>query len=133
MEIQTNTLSPENKFLVVEDDPSIRAMLRRLFTFMQHTNVTFCGDGREALKEYKSEEIDLILLDLGIPGINGLEVIKEVRANNCEQKIIVCSGYDQLIRQLPNDIHSVVKKPFNLIEMIDAINGTLGKEAITGG
>ena len=60
-----NSYSDEISILVVEDDPSIRAMLRRLFSNMENTTVTFCGDGEEALREYQSGSIELIIIDLG--------------------------------------------------------------------
>jgi DNA-binding response OmpR family regulator len=66
------------KILVVDDDPKIRSSLRRTLAFDGYT-VREAGDGREALTAMLDELPDLVLLDLMLPGTDGLEVCRRFR------------------------------------------------------
>lgn len=69
--------SGKKKILVVEDDPDIRIMVS--FILRDHYEVVLCEDGRCGIEKALQEKPDLILLDIYMPGISGLEVCKVVR------------------------------------------------------
>ncbi|MBH0178784.1 MAG: sigma-54-dependent Fis family transcriptional regulator [Nitrospira sp.] len=66
------------KILVVDDDPDIRLSLQNRISFMGHDPVT-ATDGKEALRLIQEEEPDLVLLDLELPLLSGLDVLRHVR------------------------------------------------------
>ena len=67
--------------LFVEDDRSIREVTQ-LELEQAGFRVTACGDGREALELFAGERFDLVLLDVTLPGVDGLEVCREIRRSH---------------------------------------------------
>lgn len=67
-----------SKILIIEDDPYVRRMYKRLFAFQNH-QVDMAENGEEGLKKAKSSQPSLILLDVVMPGMNGLEVLKKLK------------------------------------------------------
>jgi len=68
------------KIMTVDDSPSVRQMVA--FTLQQSGyDVVEAGDGKEALEKLNGETVDLILTDLNMPNMNGIELIRQVRQN----------------------------------------------------
>jgi two-component system response regulator CpxR len=67
------------KALIVDDDPTINAMIADILT-LDRFEVTRVHDGDEALGALRSDRYDVVLLDVMLPGQNGLEILKEIRA-----------------------------------------------------
>lgn len=68
------------KLLLIEDDPAIQMMFSQLFQFKKMACST-ASDGTEGLKKAQSGLFDLILLDIMMPGMSGLEVLKKIKAD----------------------------------------------------
>ena len=85
----------EKKIIVVDDDESIR----KTFFLILHENyrVYLAKDSKEALKRFKNAKIDLIIADLKLPGLNGLEMINEFRKSGYRGDAILISAYSDLI------------------------------------
>jgi two-component system KDP operon response regulator KdpE len=109
----------EGRVLVVDDDPQI---LRAVRTSLQgHSyEVLTAGNGETALDLLPDSDVDLIVLDLGLPGIGGQEVIKRVRAWS-EVPIIVLSvkdGQHDKVEAFDAGADDYVTKPFGMPELI---------------
>jgi len=70
----------KKKILIVEDDLDIRIMME--YILREDYDLVLCGDGRSGIDKAVEERPDLILLDIYMPGISGLEVCKAVRDNS---------------------------------------------------
>ena len=81
--------------LYVEDDRAVREQFFELLTLI-FDDITVCFDGEEAWQHYQGREYDLVITDIEMPRMNGLELIKEIRKNNAKQKIIITSAYDSV-------------------------------------
>ena len=68
------------KILVVDDDPVDREMARRCLEELDGLEVVFCNDGREAIEAMPGVEPDVVLTDLRMPGVNGLELVERLVA-----------------------------------------------------
>ncbi len=79
--------------LVVDDERSIRRLLR-LYLDEAGFTVTEAADGNEALGKMRSSGIDLVLLDLMIPGVEGLEVARRMRADHPSVPVIILTARD---------------------------------------
>jgi len=84
------------KILIVDDDADIRLSLQNRISFMGHDAVT-AMDGKEALRAIQEEEPDLVLLDLELPHLSGLDILRQVRApftknNSLDEEAIPTSG-----------------------------------------
>ncbi len=117
--------------LLAEDDTQIRKLLVDLLTNEGYT-VYEAEDGEEAIQLYdeNSEGIDLLLLDLGLPKLTGVEVFKKVRAQKPNIKIIAMSGWGQreTIDELYDDgINKFIQKPYKPFQIIEAVQEILNE------
>ena len=80
------------RILVIDDEEIVRDMLRNL---LQHADyeVTEAPDGDEGVRLYQAERPDLLITDVFMPGRNGLEVIKELREEDPDAKIIAIAAH----------------------------------------
>jgi DNA-binding NtrC family response regulator len=88
------------RVLVVDDDRSIRRTLEK-FLQSEGYEVIAVGDGKEALEQIQSSSSDLVLLDLGLPGMDGLEVLAAAQQAGCTAPILVVTARE--------DMHSTVR------------------------
>ncbi len=82
--------------LLIDDEASVRNVVRRMLERMGFT-VIAAGDGPDALSLYRihRHDIDLVLTDLSMPGMNGVEVFAELRRAGCEAPVALSSGYGE--------------------------------------
>lgn len=83
------------RLLIVEDEKQICDMVAKSL-YDAGYEVDTCYDGEEALECILSEEYDLIVLDLNLPGMDGMEILKELRQKNEETKVIILSARGQI-------------------------------------
>jgi two-component system, NarL family, invasion response regulator UvrY len=85
------------KILIVDDHPIVRAGLRRLLAGDSRHELREAADGKEALGIAKENRPDLVILDLNLPGVGGLELIKRLRIDDPDTRILVLSMHDDAI------------------------------------
>lgn len=85
----------ELRVLLVEDEPRLREMLARSLRDMGFISLQ-ARTGEEALRLLEHETVDVLILDLNLPGINGLEVLGEARARHLTAPAIILTGYGDL-------------------------------------
>ena len=111
------------KVLIVEDDKNIREALRYNL-IAENYSVTYEEDGINALETILSEEFDVILLDIMLPGINGLDICKRVRFENINTPIIILTAKETEIDKvlgLELGADDYVSKPFSMPELLARI------------
>jgi DNA-binding response OmpR family regulator len=112
--------------LVAEDDHSYRAALRHYFERSGY-NVTEAADGPSSLRAAFQHPADLIILDLGLPGVDGNSVIAKLRRHS-GVPVIACSGRtseDDRIRTLNLGADDFVMKPFSFAELEARVRAVL--------
>jgi two-component system, NarL family, invasion response regulator UvrY len=82
------------KILIVDDHPIVRAGLRRLLTAEAGFEVRDAASGREALSVFSEQQPTLVILDLNLPGIGGLEVLARLKAVSPNARVLVLSMHD---------------------------------------
>lgn len=113
--------------LVVEDEPPIRRFLRTALS-VQGYEVREAADGNQALDECRRRPPDLLILDLGLPVLDGLEVIRRLRDNGASLPIIVLSSrMDEAgkVEALDLGADDYVTKPFGVDELLARIRTAL--------
>lgn len=111
------------RILVVDDEPAIQRFLRVGLTAQGYV-VTEVSDGRAALDAARRGATDLVVLDLGLPDIDGLEVIRQLRAAGSDLPIIVLSSRDNegaKVEALDLGADDFVTKPFGIGELLARI------------
>ena len=112
--------------LVVDDDPQIRDVVRFAFE-KTGMNISIAQDGKEALRQFDRNVHDLVVLDIGMPEMDGLEVCRRIR-KTAETPILFLSARDEEIdRILGLEIggDDYVTKPFSPRELIARVNAIL--------
>src|SRR4051812_39293168 len=120
----------KNTVLVIEDEPPIRKLISISLATADYKTVE-CDNGREGVRLAASVRPDLILLDLGLPDIDGKEVITKVR-EWAQTPIIVCSvrdGDEEVIKALELGADDYVTKPFNPDVLLARVHANLRKAA----
>ena len=109
--------------LYVEDEENIResltSSLQIMFNYVYSTK-----NAEEALKIYNSKHIDIILNDIGLPGINGIDFVKKIRETNKEIPIILLTAYtdtDILLEAVKLKLVSYLTKPITLDTLLKAL------------
>jgi two-component system invasion response regulator UvrY len=82
------------KILIVDDHPIVRAGLKRLLTAEAGFEVREAASGREALSLFREQQPTLVILDLNLPGIGGLEVLARLKAVSPDARVLVLSMHD---------------------------------------
>lgn len=115
------------RVLIVDDEPAIRRFLRTALA-VQDYRVEEASDGETALDFLKRNPVDLIVLDLGLPGIDGLDVIRALRQQGSLTPIIVLSSRDDeagKVSALDLGADDYVAKPFGMEELSARIRAAM--------
>jgi diguanylate cyclase (GGDEF)-like protein len=83
------------EILVVDDDPMVREVVVDAIS-MAGYDVDVCGDGQEALEKTAAKAYDLIVTDMRLPGLDGLSLIKELKASDSSTDVVVMTGYGSI-------------------------------------
>lgn len=118
--------------LIVDDEIGPRESLRMILK--PHYNVFCVDDGRAALEMVRQVEFDVITLDLRMPGMSGIETLKEIRRIDPDVMIVIITGYGTLesaIEAIRYDVFDFVPKPFNVPEIIAIIHRSIERRRIS--
>ncbi len=108
-----------NRIFIVDDDKGLVHFLTRLFE-KQGYSVDSVHDGAEALRRLDHEQYDLILLDYKMPGLSGLDTLKQIRASQCQTPVIIITAYgttETAIETMKRGAYDYLLKPFNTEEL----------------
>lgn len=106
------------KILLLEDDPLLSKILSKHLSLSYELSSVYDGDS--ALEILEEEKFDLLILDSNVPGVTGLELIKELRAYNDTTPIIMITAYQDTLhlkKAFTHGCNDYIKKPFELDEL----------------
>ena len=107
------------KLLLIEDDPAMRSTLQRAFE-RRGVQVVACGDGARALDRWRASVPDVVLLDLSLPGMDGLSVLEKARADGQRTPVLILTARGAVgdrILGLNTGADDYLAKPFDLDEL----------------
>jgi len=115
------------RILIIEDDPALCKGLRKILED-EHYDVLVHYNGIKGLKEAKNTQIDLLLLDLNLPGINGFEICKELRKDGINFPIIMITAKKDLVDKIVGleiGADGYMTKPFDNREVLARVKANL--------
>jgi two-component system response regulator MtrA len=123
-----------NKILVVDDDDALREMVGLVLNAAGY-NTVFAADGLSAVEVFKSEEPDLVLLDIMLPGQSGIEVCKQIRSLSGTPIVMLTAKgeTEDVVHGLEAGADDYVVKPHNGAELLARIKARLRPVAEEGG
>lgn len=113
------------KIFLVEDNKELNGFMTETLSNIGY-DVTSCADGANAFKRVE-EIFDLYIIDINLPNINGLELVKKIKSLKSGSKIFIISGddnIDTILRAYDLGCDDYIKKPFDLREIVAKINIT---------
>lgn len=134
MESQAHVESERGHVLVVDDYPMNRLKLARLLQQQGHT-VAQAGDGQQALTMLRAESFDVVLLDLLMPGIDGMQVLQEMKrdASLRDIPIIIISAVDEIDKAavcIEGGAEDYLQKPFNPVFLHARLSASLQRKKL---
>ena len=119
------------RVLVADDEASIRELLGRTLALAEY-DVDVVVDGRSALDRLRVDNYDLLIADLRMPGVDGLQLIREARRFNSILKVIIITGYSSesaAIEAVNLGVTGYLTKPFRVAQVLSAVGKALGDES----
>jgi CheY-like chemotaxis protein len=119
------------RILLAEDDPAVRATVRAVLKRLGH-EVTEAADGAAAIKQIEAETFDLVITDVIMPEVEGLEVVRAVRSRRPDCPIIAMSGGGRIAKEEiltwaeKFGARYVLPKPFSADELRTVVAASLG-------
>lgn len=116
--------------LLVEDDPDITRLLNLHFS-RQSLQFTSCATGEEAMDKISNERFDLIMLDVTLPDINGMDLCKKLRERNVKTPIMMLTSRSEetdKVLALELGADDYMTKPFGIFELTERIQSLLRRE-----
>jgi response regulator RpfG family c-di-GMP phosphodiesterase len=116
----------QGSILVVDDEVGPRESLRMILKPIYE--VYTASNGHEALQFISREKIDLVTLDLKMPGISGIDVLKEIKKLHSDIEVIIITGYGTLtnaVEAIRYGAVDFISKPFNVAEIISIVSKTV--------
>jgi len=114
------------RILIIDDEPAIRTTLSSILEDEGH-KTTLCESGEEGLTQYARDEFDLVLLDLWLPGVDGLAVLERLRSAGAPP-VIMISGHgsvDSAVRATRLGAYDFMEKPLSLERVLLTVNHAL--------
>lgn len=115
------------RILVMEDDVNIAKGLATVLTDEEY-DVQVVNDGQTALDAFKKQDFDLLIADIRLPDMNGLDVIKQVRRHTPDTKIIVITGFvstSVAVDAMHSGVTDFLPKPFSENQILKSVRKTL--------
>ncbi len=121
---------PRKRILLVDDDPDLVETVEFFLTANDY-DVIVATNGKDGLEQAEARKMDLVLLDVTMPGMDGLEVCKRLKANAMTTSIpiimVTAEGKgDDVAHALSAGAKDYVVKPFNLEDLVERIEVVLG-------
>jgi CheY-like chemotaxis protein len=117
----------EARILVIDDEESVRNVLSRILCQVNH-RVTVAKDGGEGLKLFREKEFDMVLTDLGMPGMSGWEVCKAIKEMSSCIPVGMITGWGMELDQAKKEesgIDFVISKPFDFNLILKVVDETM--------
>lgn len=116
--------------LVVDDESVIRDLCAKV---LKGYRIYHAGDGEEAMQVIAREPVDVVLTDVMMPRMNGIELLKTIKAQQPNMAVIIMTGYsdrETILSALKADADDFISKPINLLQLQTTIQKVLEKQAL---
>ncbi|HKW70506.1 MAG TPA: response regulator transcription factor [Candidatus Dormibacteraeota bacterium] len=119
-----------SRILVVEDDPRLAATLERVLMAEGH-DVEVAGEGNEALRRARERPFDLVVLDIMLPGLDGIAVCRRMRSTGAVPILLLTAlgGTEERVRGLDSGADDYLVKPFAYEELLARVRALLRRIA----
>lgn len=110
--------------MIVDDMPFMRNLLASILAMAGYTVVAEAADGSEAVELYRQHRPDITLMDMNLPGMDGIEATRRITAADREARIILCviAGHDDVPESASlSCVRGIVVKPFKAEQVLEVV------------
>ncbi|UCE20442.1 MAG: sigma-54-dependent Fis family transcriptional regulator [Gemmatimonadota bacterium] len=122
-----------SKILVVDDEQSIRDSLKIILEYEKY-GVVLAADGQKALRALEGNDIDVVLLDIKMPGMDGLEVLQEIKQRDPHMAVVIISGHGTIstaVEATKLGAFDFLEKPLDRDRLLLTIRNGLAQRRLT--
>ena len=119
--------------LIVDDAAFMRLTIKRMVEAHGYSVVGEAGNGIEAVKKFAEKKPDVVILDITMPEMSGIEALKRIKILNPDARIVICSALGQqemLAEAIECGAQDFIVKPFEEERLIAALEKVLGRNGI---
>ena len=117
------------KILLVDDAAFMRMMVKDALKKGGYEDVEEAVDGADAVAKYKELHPDLVIMDITMPNMDGLEALKAIKADDGEAKVVMCSAMGQesmVIEAIKSGAKDFIVKPFKPERILSTVSNIIG-------
>jgi len=121
-------LLTKKRILIVDDAAFMRMMIRDILTKNQFEVVGEAANGEEAVSKFTELQPDLVTLDITMPGMDGVTVLRKIREHDPSARVVMCSAMGQhalVIEAIQNGARDFINKPFHPQKVIETLRRAL--------
>ncbi len=119
----------DKKIMIVDDAAFMRMMIKNSLTGQGYTNLIEAGDGQEALNTYNAEKPDLVIMDITMPNMDGLQALQAIKSADPAAKVVMCSAMGQesmVVDAIRFGALDFIVKPFKPDRILQTVEKILG-------
>ena len=116
--------------LIVDDAAFMQMTIQRMLEANGHSVAGMAANGIEAIEKYAETKPDVVILDITMPELNGIEALKRIKILNPDARIIICSAIrhqDKIAEAIELGAEEFIVKPFEATHLIGAIEKVMRK------
>ncbi len=117
------------RVLVVDDAAFMRMMVKDVLSKNGYEIVGEAENGQKAIEKYKELTPDLVIMDITMPEVDGIQAVKEIKAHDADAKIVMCSAMGQqamVIESIQAGAKDFIVKPFQPDRVLEAVKKVIG-------
>ena len=121
-------MGPKNRILIVDDAAFMRMMIRDILTKNDFEVAGEATNGEEAVNKYAELKPDLVTLDITMPGMDGVTVLKEIRKLDPNARVVMCSAMGQqamVVEAIQSGALDFINKPFHPQKVVEILRRAL--------
>ena len=118
------------KILLVDDAAFMRKVIKDTLSKAGYTDLHEAVDGADAVEKYNSLKPDLVLMDITMPNMDGLEALKAIRAADANANVVMCSAMGQetmVIDAIKSGAKDFIVKPFKIERVLKTVTSIVGE------
>ena len=115
--------------LIVDDAAFMRMMVKDILVKNGYTVVGEAENGTKAIEKYKELDPDLVIMDITMPEMDGIQAVRQIKSVNSEARIIMCSAMGQqamVIESIQAGARDFIVKPFQAERVVEAVKKVVG-------
>ena len=123
--------SNERKILICDDELGIRESLRLILS--DKYTLVFAEDGQQAVDRLADEDVALVLMDINMPRLSGIEALQEMKRINEHVQVLILTGYgslDTAIQAMTHGAYDYITKPFDMDEIMQMVEEGLKRSEL---